>query len=56
MSGPLTWGTTPTPPPPNDPAETLRRIEANTAEMVTWTKYLFGAMVALVVLLVIAFV
>jgi hypothetical protein len=49
MSGPMTWGTSTPAPVPNDPAESLRRIEANTAELVTWMKYLVGAVVVLVI-------
>jgi hypothetical protein len=53
MSDPMTWGVPPSPVPAPDPAESLRRIEVHTTELVKWTKYLAGAVILLVIVLVI---
>jgi len=49
MSGSLPWAQPPTPAPPIDPNEALRRIERNTADMVRWMKILVVAVAVLVV-------
>jgi|HubBroStandDraft_4_1064222.scaffolds.fasta_scaffold3512071_1 hypothetical protein len=55
MSTPMPWGPVPGAPTGNDPAESLRRIEQHTAELVQWMKYLVIAVGVLVVLTALLF-
>jgi len=50
MTGSLPWSPNPPGVPTNDPNELLRRIEMNTASLLTWMKILVVAVIALVVL------
>lgn len=50
MAGSLPWSQNAPRGPTNDPTELLRRIEMNTATLVTWMKILVVAVFALVVL------
>ena len=52
MSGTLPWSQAPPAPATNDPNETLRRIEVNTAGLLTWMKILVGAVVVLILVTV----
>jgi len=45
MSGSLPWGAATQMPPATNPNEAFRRVERNTAEMVTWMKILVVVMV-----------
>jgi len=50
MTGSLPWSPNAPAAPTNDPNELLRRIEMNTASLLTWVKILVVAAIALVVL------
>jgi hypothetical protein len=50
MTGALPWSNPAPPPPTNDPNELLRRIEQNTAGLLSWMKILVGAIAVLVII------
>jgi hypothetical protein len=56
MSGTLPWSSAPAAPVMNDPNDSLRRIEQNTASLVQWMKYLVFAVIVLIVVNVVLFV
>jgi len=50
MSGSLPWSQAPPPPNTTDPGETFRRIEQNTAQILTWVKVLVIVMAITLIL------
>jgi hypothetical protein len=55
MSASLPWSQTTQAPTPNDPSQTLARIEQNTTNLLQWVKILVAAVVVLILVEVILF-